>query len=206
MSLCYILVLLLVYCIEGIGVTENLIKTMLACLHVLTWIDAGGSLQWRHNERYGVRPKKTSKLCVIGLCEGNSPVTVEFRQQKASNAENVSIWWRHHVVGKCSLKMSTRAGFPTVWYSLMAKHSPNGWSSASHGFESVLPEICFANNGNHIVKMRLTSYLHWWDFPYRNTASLYQHVEAESGLYASVNYDTLSSDKGLSPVWHQAMI
>ena len=32
--------------------------------------------------------KETSSLRVIGLCAGNS--------QRASNAENVSIWWRHH--------------------------------------------------------------------------------------------------------------
>ena len=30
------------------------------------------------------------------LC-GNSPGTGEFPAQMASNAENVSIWWRHHV-------------------------------------------------------------------------------------------------------------
>ena len=27
-----------------------------------------------------------------------SPVTGEFPAQRASNAENVSIWWRHHVM------------------------------------------------------------------------------------------------------------
>ena len=70
------------------------------------------SLQWRHNERNGVsnhqphdcllnclfgrRSKKTSKICVTGLCTENSPVTGEFPAQRASNAENVSIWWRHH--------------------------------------------------------------------------------------------------------------
>ena len=69
-------------------------------------------LQWRHNGHDGVsnhqprdcllnrlfkrRSKKTSKLRVTGLCEGNSPVTGEFPSQRASNAENVSIWWRHH--------------------------------------------------------------------------------------------------------------
>ena len=42
------------------------------------------------------RSKKTSKLRVTGLCEGNSPETGEFPAQMASNAENVSIWWRHH--------------------------------------------------------------------------------------------------------------
>ena len=41
----------------------------------------------------GRRSKKTSKLRVTA---GNSPVTGEFRAQVASNAENVSIWWRHH--------------------------------------------------------------------------------------------------------------
>ena len=43
------------------------------------------TLQWRHNG-----------LCVTGLCAGNSPRTGEFPAQGASNAENVSIWWRHH--------------------------------------------------------------------------------------------------------------
>ena len=28
-------------------------------------------------------------------CEGNSPGTDEFPSQRASNTENVSIWWRH---------------------------------------------------------------------------------------------------------------
>ena len=72
------------------------------------------SIQWRNNERDSVsnhqpydcllnrlfrhRSKKTSKLRVIGLCAGNSPGTGEFPAQMASNAENVSIWWRHHVL------------------------------------------------------------------------------------------------------------
>ena len=47
---------------------------------------------------FGHRSKKTSKLCVTGLCAGNSPGTGEFPAQMASNAENVSIWWRHHDV------------------------------------------------------------------------------------------------------------
>ena len=70
------------------------------------------ALEWRHNARDGVsnhqphdclfsrefrrRWTKTSKLPVTGLCEGNSPVAGEFPEQRASNAENVPIWWRHH--------------------------------------------------------------------------------------------------------------
>ena len=42
------------------------------------------------------RSKKTAKLRVTGLCAENSPVTGEFPAQMANNAENVSIWWRHH--------------------------------------------------------------------------------------------------------------
>ena len=45
---------------------------------------------------YSGRLKNTTKLCVTGLCEGDSPVTGEFPAQIASNAENVSIWWSHH--------------------------------------------------------------------------------------------------------------
>ena len=37
--------------------------------------------------------RKISKLRVTG----NSPGTGEFPAQMASNAENISSWWRHHV-------------------------------------------------------------------------------------------------------------
>ena len=48
------------------------------------------------NRLFRCRSKKTSKLRVTGLCVGNSPVTGESPTQRASNAKNVSIWWRHH--------------------------------------------------------------------------------------------------------------
>ena len=73
-------------------------------------------LRRRHNEREGVsnrrrldcllnrlfrrRSKKSSKLRVTGLCEGNPQVTGGFPSPRASNAENVSIWWRHRDNGK----------------------------------------------------------------------------------------------------------
>ena len=58
------------------------------CVIDLMWGESI-ALQWRHNGRDGVSdhqphdcllnslPKKTSKLSVTGLCEGNSPVTSE---------------------------------------------------------------------------------------------------------------------------------
>ena len=39
------------------------------------------------NRLFRRRSKKTSKLRVTGLCEGNSPETGEFPTQRASNAE-----------------------------------------------------------------------------------------------------------------------
>ena len=46
---------------------------------------------------YSDADQKKSKLRVTGLCARNLPGTGEFPAQMASNAENVSIWWRHHV-------------------------------------------------------------------------------------------------------------
>ena len=78
------------------------------------------TLRWRHNGYDSVsnhqprdcflnrlfkhRSKKTSKLRVTGLCAGNSPEADEFPAQMASNAENASIWWRHHEMSWNGLK------------------------------------------------------------------------------------------------------
>ena len=43
-----------------------------------------------------VYSRRRSKLRVTGLCVGYSLVTGEFPTQRASYAEIVSIWWRHH--------------------------------------------------------------------------------------------------------------
>ena len=64
-------------------------------------LDSVSNHQPRHcllSRLFGCRSKKTSKLRVTGLCAENSPETGEFPTQRASNAENVSIWWRHHVI------------------------------------------------------------------------------------------------------------
>ena len=58
------------------------------------------------NRLFGRRSKKTSKLRVTGLCAGNSPGTGEFPAQMASNAENVSIWRRHHDMETLSALLS----------------------------------------------------------------------------------------------------
>ena len=81
--------------------------------NILNAMDRFDLLQWRHNEQDCVsnhqphdcllnclsrhRSMKTLTLRVTGLCVGNSPVTGEFPAQRASNAENASMWWRHYV-------------------------------------------------------------------------------------------------------------
>ena len=54
------------------------------------------SLTIVYSSVYSGTDEKKSKLRVTGLCVWNSPVSGEFPAQMASNAENVSIWWRHH--------------------------------------------------------------------------------------------------------------
>ena len=64
--------------------------------------------------------RKTSKLRVTGLCEGNSPLTGEFPPQKASNAKNVSIWWRHYgLAGMPQRKAMSGLQWPKILYTLM---------------------------------------------------------------------------------------
>ena len=86
--------------------------------------------QWRHNDHDGLsnhqphdclinrlfrrRSKKTSKLRVTGLYVGNSPVTGELPPQRASNAENVYIWWRHHAPSTCVMLNETNLTSTTV--------------------------------------------------------------------------------------------
>ena len=86
------------------------------------------SLKWRHKERddfsnhqphhcllnrlFTCWSTKASKLRVTGLCEGNSPMTGEFQAQRVSNAENVSIWWRHHDGDGLGLSRKCHEGLP----------------------------------------------------------------------------------------------
>ena len=89
-------------------------QVMCPCVDDKSALSTNLPLQWRHNGHDGVsnhqphhgllnrlfrrRSKNTPKLRITSLCVENSPGTGEFPAQMASNAENVSIWWRHHVV------------------------------------------------------------------------------------------------------------
>ena len=127
-----------------------------------------GPLQWRHYGHDGVsnhqhhdcllsrlfrrRSKKTSKLWVTGLCAGNSPGTGEFHAQMASNAENISIWWRHH--GLVRIKIMFCADICTTWNNhkrvVWRQQLFNSWISFTRF--SLMVHICDK-------KMRLMLYI-----------------------------------------------
>ena len=131
------------------------------------------SLQWCHNELDGVsnqqsyecllmrlcrrRSKKTSKLCVTGICEGNSPVTGEFPTQRASKGENVSIWCRHHdcVIPQNMRHQRSTKPLPNVTADkinlviemklTIAGHNAN-WITTKRSYWSSLGAPSFVNN------------------------------------------------------------
>ena len=75
-----------------------------------------GAITSQINRLLRRRSKKTSKLRVIGLCEGNSPVTGEFPAQMASNAENVPFDDVTMVVDFCSNNLAVVKG-NNLWLS-----------------------------------------------------------------------------------------
>ena len=98
------------FCLKVSVIIKDCVFNVGKCCWCLTTMPV--TLQGRYDDRDGVsnhrrlkcllnrlfrrRSKETSKLRVTGLREGMSPVTGEFPAQRASNAANVSIWWRHH--------------------------------------------------------------------------------------------------------------
>ena len=116
-----------------LGTVVTLLWNMKCQCNLYVFVDIAcqfwmSTLQWRHNGRNSVsnhqphycllnrlfrrRSKKTLKLRVTGLCAGNSPGTGDFPAQMVSNAENVSIWWRHH-------------GSWTTWFPAISHRSGN---------------------------------------------------------------------------------
>ena len=114
------------------------VQTENAYPSTLSRLNHARPLQWCHNGHDSVsnhlphdcllnhlfrrRLKKTSKLRVTGLCAGNSPGTGEFPAQMPSNADNVSISWRHHAHDKvnylsnCSLGKKTAILRTMLWH------------------------------------------------------------------------------------------
>ena len=98
--------------VTGLGGVGVICDVYITNYETMSGINTKITLRWRHNGCDSVsnhqprgcllnrlfrrKSKKTSNLCVTGLCAENSPGTGEFLAQMASNTDNVSIWWRHH--------------------------------------------------------------------------------------------------------------
>ena len=112
---------------------------------MLSWYTV--ALQWRHNGRDDVsnhqphecslnrlfrcRSKEASQLRVTGLCVGNLPVTGEFPAQRASNAENASIWWRQQ--GWFAYNQAWRKHYCVLYVNVVLK-----WSLPIYGMITAL--------------------------------------------------------------------
>ena len=121
-------------------------------------------LHWRHNGHDSVsnhqphdfflnrlfrrRSNKISKLRVTGLCAWNSPETGEFPAQMASNAENVSIWWRHHVLRHHAYTFVLVALFRETqkYFCVFVYFSILRWRRYFNSFLMEDVHLCEANN------------------------------------------------------------
>ena len=81
--------------------------------------------RWFAQEFVLAQIKENIKASRHWLLEGNSLVTGEFPQQRASNAKNVSIRWRHHVVFDIICK--------TLAYYSAAKFKTSNFTTIQYG-------------------------------------------------------------------------
>ena len=127
------------------------------------------SLQWRHNGRRGVSNNRHHH-CLLNrlfrrrsknikaprhwpLCAGNSPVTGEFHAQMASDAENVSIWWRHHIASKGPRITSQEVGW-RVGAVIQALKSASKLAMVSYSI-TIQPRTSYNSERHHWLMQAL---------------------------------------------------
>ena len=70
----------------------------------------------------GAHKRKHQSSVLLAFCEGNPPVTGGFPSQRASNVENISIWWHHHGISCIQVLVKYETCTPCiitlVWFDL----------------------------------------------------------------------------------------
>ena len=194
------------------------------------------TLEWRQNGHDGVsnyqpndcllnnlcrhRSKKTFKLRVTGLCEGNSLVTGEFPAQGVSNAENIFIWWRHHDISLWCVSSDHRGiqGIVSNIIILHIRHHLWHWQSLAMN-AIILCNVPLAKRDVHVNKA-LAFLTHWGrdkmtaisqttlSITFSSMRMLEFRLKFQLSLFLRVQsqYSSIGSDNGLSPNRRQAII
>ena len=201
------------------GVLTWIVYRIYRIFHTLEWHTCR-SLNWCHNERDGVsnhqpidclvnrlcrrRSKKTSKLCTTSLCARNSPVSGHFPAQRASNAENVSIWWRLHGRDIC---YSNWGPFVNLFLN---KHVKKGVKCVEIQWNFVYLVTCIAYMSNGVIyciNVNLASF----PIGYRSNGTFitahFQHIVLDKSASQNVKrLSAFSKIEMINTVWYRLWI
>ena len=92
---------------------------------------------------FSLTAKKHQRFALLSLCERNQPMTGGFLAQRDSNADNVSILWRHN--GR--------------WVPPAHLHSLHNGPRSQAGKHRNNPLLCFGT-GHHVCNCEHSSYTH----------------------------------------------
>ena len=109
--------------------------------------------------------RRKSKLRVAGLWQGNSPVTGEFPAQRTSNAENVSLWWRHHDIhATLTLHVCKAMSIGCLFKSLsrLTTEKPSKLYTLSHLPWTKWPPFRRRHFQRHFHEWRVFSFEFYW--------------------------------------------
>ena len=123
------------------------------------WMREHNTLQWRHNGRDGVSDHQphechTQPFIQVQIKENIKAQRlwpscrefpgdrwIEFPTQRASNADNVSIWWRHHEMAMKGSNSRTITNTNVKKWSLRLRHHDYNISQKIHFYDSCV-KIC----------------------------------------------------------------
>ena len=91
---------------EAVHYSDVIMDTMASQITSLTIV---------HWNVYSGADQRKYQIAASLAFAGNSPVTGEFPAQRASNAESVPIWWRHHVISTLSTSAAKGVLFVEVF-------------------------------------------------------------------------------------------